>query len=394
MKAFPPTAKHDWLNQSNSDFDSLLPLANRQTKLAKNLNEEQAVFRLYSLGVVTNRDEWVHDFNRDELGKKVRTFIDEYEAIRSEYGGRDVDNDVVGTTIKWTRDLKRQLRLDTPNEFSHNSSIETLYRPYTRMFMYYHQNLNEMQYQLPQVFPHGQPRQNKVLCFSGTSSSKPFSVLATDAVYSLDLLEKTQSLPLYRYTEGGRRVSNITQWGLRQFREHYGDESITAEQVFAYTYAVLHDPVYRRDYAVDLLREFPRLPLYHDFDVWARMGQELLDLHIGFESAEPYPLRREETGAPPGKPKLRADKERGVIVLDDATRLTGVPETAWRYRLGSRSALEWVFDQYRERKPRDPTIAARFDTYRFADHKERVIDLLRRVCAVSVRTMEIVDGMA
>ena len=135
--------------------------------------------------------------------------------------------------------------------------------------------------------------------------------------------------------------------------------------------------------------EFPRLPLYDDFDAWARMGQDLLDLHIGFESAELYPLEREETGKEPDKPKLRADKERGIVVIDDATRLTGVPGDAWRYRLGNRSALEWVLDQYKERKPKDPTIAARFDTYRFADHKDRVIDLLRRVCTVSVKTMEI-----
>ena len=212
--------------------------------------------------------------------------------------------------------------------------------------------------------------------------------------------------PLYRYVGDGRRVSNITQWGIRLINDHYrkewgkdfekvaGKGGITAEQIFAYTYAVLHDPVYRHDYEVDLRREFPRLPLYHDLDVWARMGQELLDLHIGFESAEPYPLEQQETGKEPGKPKLRADKERGVIVLDDATRLTGVPERAWAYRLGSRSALEWVLDQYKERKPKDPTIAARFDTYRFADYKERVIDLLRRVCTVSVETMDIVDDMA
>ena len=191
-----------------------------------------------------------------------------------------------------------------------------------------------------------------------------------------------QCLPLYRYDRRkAERVSNITQWGIRLVNDHYrkewgkdfekvaGKDGITVEQIFAYTYAVLHDPVYRHDYAVDLLREFPRLPLYHDFDVWARMGQGLLDLHIGFESAKPFPLAREETGKEPGKPKLRADKERGVIILDDATRLTGVPPDAWRYRLGSRSALEWVLDQYKERKPKDPTIAARFDTYRFADYK-------------------------
>ena len=77
---------------------------------------------------------------------------------------------------------------------------------------------------------------------------------------------------------------------------------------------------------------------------------------------------------------LRADKERGSIRIDEQTTLTGVPADAWRYQLGSRSALEWVLDQYKERKPRDPTIRERFNTYRFADHKERVIDLLRRVC--------------
>ena len=71
-----------------------------------------------------------------------------------------------------------------------------------------------------------------------------------------------------------------------------------------------------------------------------------------------------------------------------------MPPDAWRYKLGSRSALEWVLDQYKEKKPRDPTIRERFDTYRFADHKERVIDLLMRVCAVSVKTMDIVDRMA
>ena len=80
--------------------------------------------------------------------------------------------------------------------------------------------------------------------------------------------------------------------------------------------------------------------------------------------------------------------------MDETTRLTGIPEVAWSYRLGNRSAIEWVLDQYKERKPRDPTIAERFNTYRFADHKERVIDLLRRVCTVSVRTMEVVDKIA
>jgi len=190
----------------------------------------------------------------------------------------------------------------------------------------------------------------------------------------------------------GERVRNITEWGLRQFREHYGDDSITAEDIFAYTYAMLHDPAYRQKYEVDLRREFPRVYFQEDFAWWASKGQELLDLHLGFETAEPYPLERQDKdGVTPRRAILRADKERGIITLDEQTTLAGVPWQAWEYRLGSRSALEWVLDQYKEKKPRDPTIRERFNTYRFADHKERVIDLLQRVCTVSVKTFEIVE---
>jgi len=247
---------------------------------------------------------------------------------------------------------------------------------------------------------------NKLINF--LVNGRAFCVLATDKITDFHFAGDTQSLPLYRYTADGELVSNITEWGLRRINEHYrkewGDhfhsiypDGIAAEDIFSYTYAVLHDPVYRHDYRVDLLREFPRLPLYHDFDTWAKMGQELLDLHIGFETAEPHPLQRHDVGARHASPLraiLSADKEAGTIRLDEQTALSGVPEDAWRYQLGSRSALEWVLDQYKEKKPRDPTIRERFNTYRFADYKEQVIDLLQRVCTVSVKTMDIVDGMA
>ncbi len=388
-----PDAKGNWLNQSNSDFETLMPLANRQTKLAKTVADEQAVFGLYSLGVITARDEWVYDFDPDHLGSKVRVFINEYEESRAMYGGRDVDDAELGTVIKWTRDLKRQLRSDSPNVFDRASVRQTLFRPFVTKHLYFSQNLNEMQYQLPELFPRGASDENLGIWFC--VNGKAFYVLATNRTVDYHFTGDSQCLPLYRYTADGERVSNITEWGLRQFREHYGDEGITAEDIFAYVYAMLHDPAYRYDYRVDLLREFPRVPLYHDFDLWTKMGRELLDLHIGFESAEPYPLEhRDKDSVAPQRAILRADKERGIITLDEQTTLAGVPSDAWRYQLGSRSALEWVLDQYKERKPRDPTIAAKFNSYRFADHKERVIDLLQKVCTVSVKTMEIVDGMA
>ena len=123
-----------------------------------------------------------------------------------------------------------------------------------------------------QLFPHDSLAENKVICFPGNSGGKDFQALATDRLFSHDLLKTTQCLPLYRYTEDGERVSNITRWGIDQINGHYqrewgddfqtlaGEDGITAEQIFAYTYAVLHDPAYRHEYAMDLLREFPRLP--------------------------------------------------------------------------------------------------------------------------------------
>ncbi len=408
-----PDAKSYWLDQSDSGFGELIPLANRETKLAKTVTDEQAVFRLYSMGVVTNRDEWVYDFDPDLLDSKVRSFINEYEESRAEHGGKNVDDSALGTNIKWTRDLKRQLRSDLPNIFERTQVRQTLSRPFVGKYLYFNQNLNEMQYQLPEVFPNGAKDENQAICFC--VNGKHFYTLAADGVFDLHFTGDTQCLPLYRYTPDGQRVSNITQWGLRRFRDHYGDDAITAEDIFAYTYAMLHDPAYRQRYEIDLRREFPCVYFQDDFHWWAGMGRDLLDLHLGFETAEPWPLERQDAGAnnhsPPSPPPgtaggnvrathaspprtiLRADKERNLITLDDHTTLSGIPPEAWQYQLGSRSALEWVLDQYKERKPRDPTIRERFNTYRFADHKDRVIDLLTRVTTVSVQTVRIVDEL-
>jgi predicted helicase len=125
-----------------------------------------------------------------------------------------------------------------------------------------------------------------------------------------------------------------------------------------------------------------------------------MNLHIGYEQVELFKLKRidrpdeksRKAGLAP-KAVLKADKEAGSIVLDNETTLSGIPQDAWAYTLGNRSALEWVLDQYKEKKPKDPTIREKFDTYRFADYKEQVIDLLMRVTTVSVRTISIVNSM-
>ena len=123
-------------------------------------------------------------------------------------------------------------------------------------------------------------------------------------------------------------------------------------------------------------------------------------LHIGYESVEPFALTRIDVpdakaraaGLQP-KAMLRADPVAGSIALDSETTLRGIPPAAWTYKLGNRSAIDWVLDQYKEKKPKDPTIREKFDTYRFADYKEKVIDLLARVTMVSVETVKIVGAM-
>jgi len=151
---------------------------------------------------------------------------------------------------------------------------------------------------------------------------------------------------------------------------------------------------------VNLRREFPRIPLYPDLWAWAAWGKELMELHIGYEKVAPAKLERtdrsdENAKASATSPKtlLKADKDEGRILIDNETTLAGIPAEAWQYRLGNRCALEWILDQYKEKKPKDPTIRERFDTYRFADHKEMVIGLLARVTTVSLKTVKIIEAM-
>jgi predicted helicase len=382
-----PDRDANWIKLADNDFDSLLPLATKAAKLADKPSQEKALFKLYSLGIVTNRDEWVYSEDDASLASKVAFLVDRYNAEVA--GGKGAAN--LGSEIKWTRAVKRDLERGVKYSVDLGRIQESLYRPFVKRRLYMSREINEMQYQIPDLFG-PLAGENRGIAFSAEERVS-FGAIALDEIPNKDIFmpSAAQVVCQWRY-EGGQRIDNITDWGLDQFKKHYtpGREKakrpITKDAIFHYVYGVLHDPVYREKYALNLKREFPRIPFYPDFWTWAAWGEELMNLHIGYETVEPAALKRtdvvdpktKDTGTSP-KVILKADKEAGRIVLDSETTLSGIPEAAWDYRLGNRCAVEWILDQYKEKKPKDPTIREKFNTYRFADYKEKVIDLLTRV---------------
>ncbi|MER8909517.1 N-6 DNA methylase [Mesorhizobium sp. M0854] len=422
-----PDKNANWINLTENDWDSLMPVADKKSKAAKTKAQEKAIFRLYSLGIVTNRDEWAYSNNEVALTKKATHFITVFEREVATWRASDrkgKTSDLVSREIKWTSELEHHLTRGTRLIFDKRNIYQSTYRPFVRKCTYFAPVFTHRPYQNFEFFP---TQASENVGFSVSLEDRAdFGVFASNTVPNKDLFlpNAAQFLPRFRYTGAGERIDNITDWAVKEFQKAYGNKegrdvsgtisppgeeigrsrkaalALTKENIFHYVYGVLHDPVYREKYALNLKREFPRIPFYPDFWKWAEWGRRLMELHIGYESVEPWPLERLDTpdekvratGVAP-KAMLRADRDNGIIRLDTETQLSGVPKEAWDYRLGNRSGLDWILDQYKEKTPKDPTIREKFNTYRFADYKERVIDLLMRVTRVSVDTVAITEAM-
>jgi len=275
-----PDKQSNWINLNKTDFDTLISVADKFTKQTKKVDEEKSIFKVFLLGVVTNRDEWVLDYSEKYLTLKINYLLDVYNKQKEKNIERELLDEELSSKIKWTRQLKKDLRNNQEILFEENKILKSLYRAFSTKYIYYDKHLNEMQYQLPQLFPNIN-KHNKVIIYScGQRAS--FALLATDKIFSLDIFlpNATQSLPLYRYDKEGNRLENITNWGLTQFQTYYQDKTITKENIFHYVYAVLHNPAYRQKYEQNLKRDFPRIPFYDDFFQWVEWGQKLMDLHI------------------------------------------------------------------------------------------------------------------
>ena len=398
-----PDVRYTWLTEGlHAEFDTFIPMGTKEAKVVTDA-VVAVIFKTYSLGVSTNRDAWARNFNRNALAENMNRLIGTYNAEidrwkRRENRDANVDDFVVydNTKIKWSRDLKLDLKRSRIAEYAEGKVKNSLYRPFTKSNLFFDRVMNEEVYSFPSIFPTPETEQeNRVICVAGIGDRKGFGCLTTNRIPSIDLaFEKAQCFPFYTYDEDGRnRRENITDWALEQFRAHYGDEAIGKWDIFHYVYGLLHHPTYRKRYQANLKRDLPHLPYAPDFRGFAKAGGRLGEIHIGYEDADEYPIKKIET---PGKPldwrveKMKLSKDKTEIKYNDFLTLCGIPKKVFDYKLGNRSALEWVINQYCVKTDKRSGIVN--DPNR-EDDPQYIVKLIRKVITVSLETVEIVESL-
>ena len=400
-KEITPDKKHTWLTEGlHAEYDTFLPMGSKEAKAQKGVAAD-VIFKNYSLGVSTNRDVWVCNFNRNTLTENVRGMIYIYNAEVDHWQRREnirteIDEFVVydDTKIKWSSTLKRHMMSGHIAEFAESKFRSTLYRPFTKTELFFDKILIDRPSFSPFTFPTSET-ENRVICVSGIGSNKPFQSLMVDVIPDLHLTGDSQCFPFYTYDEDGtNRQENITDWALAEFRTHYGDDTISKWDIFHYNYGLLHHPDYREKYEMNLKRDLPHIPFAEDFWGFTNAGTALADLHVNYESVPKYDkLKYIET---PGMTvdwrveKMKLSKDKTQLVYNNFLTLDGIPAEVYDYRLGNRSALEWVVDQYRVKTDKRSRIVN--DPNRESEPRY-IVDLIARVTTVSLKTVEIVKNL-
>ncbi len=400
-----PNEKNLWLTEGIVDeYNKFIPMGNFSTKQGK---EDTAVFGMYARGSETARDVWAYNFGREILADNMKATINVYNEYVIRYDlaipKPEIDNFVTddSTKISWSRNLKRDLRQRKLATFAEDKIRRSVYRPFTKRYLFFDRVMNQEVGQLPYFFPKVESK-NLLICVVNEAQI-PFSAQITDCIPALHYGgRQTQCFPFYTYNEDGTgRRENITDWALAQFRAHYAGQSsienpkskIEKWDIFYYVYGLLHHPAYRETYAANLRRELPRLPYAPDFWGFAQAGQKLAKLHVEYEQQPQYPLKFIET---PGEPlnwrveKMRLSKDKTQLKYNDFLTLAGIPAAAFDYRLGNRSALDWVIDQYQIKT--DSRSGITNDPNNLAD-PQYIVRLVGQVITVSLETVQIVNAL-
>ena len=405
-ESIQPDDRYTWLTEGlHAEFDTFIPIGSKEARGQKVVAVD-VIFQTYSTGISTGRDAWVCNFNRNTLRENTNRIIENYNAEVARWAQRpdrdaDLDNFVESddTEIKWSRDLKAKLKRGRTAKYAEHKVRASLYRPFTKSNLYFDQTMDDVLSVFPSIFPTLEIEiENRMICLTDKGSEKPFMVLMSNQLTDRKFVGSgcgTQCFPFYTYDEDGtNRRENITDWALTEFRTHYQDDTITKWDIFHYTYGLLHHPDYREKYEANLKRDLPHIPFAKDFWGFAEAGKRLADLHVDYESQPEYnKLKFIQTPDVPLNwrvEKMKLSKDKSSLIYNDFLTLAGIPPKAFDYRLGTRSALEWIVDQYRIKTDKRSGIVN--DPNR-ADTPQYIVKLIGKVITVSLETVDIVEGL-
>ena len=413
-----PDEHYDWIGQRNSEFAQFYALGSPEAKAGV---ADNAIFRLYSLGLATGRDPYIYNFSRDACGENGRRMTVDYLAAISEL---EQDPNLPAaeaarrhsSNIKWNRELEKNLQRQREAEYNQGFIRRAAYRPFVASNCYTDYTFIQMKYLMDRIFPSGSS-ENRMICVPGKGLKNLFSVIMIDTMSDLNLTEAgAQCFPRYCYPkpveaskvtdalqgieETSDRIDNISDTALRVFRENYHDDAITKDTIFDYVYGVLHAPSYGTEFANDLSKGLPRIPFAPDFHAFAEAGKILAELHIGYETCDKFPLAL--VFSHNGEPQLHhfrltekamrfADDEKTTLIINEHVRLSGIPEEAHRYVVNGRTPLEWYIDRYKIKRDKESGIINDPNGW-FADPRDLVV-AINRIVHVSVESTRIIEGL-
>lgn len=415
-----PNEHGDWISQRNKFFDTLIPI-----EAAKKFDTKStSIFLTHSLGTATSRDAWVYNFSYKELEINIKTTINFYNQQRVDYKGELENNKKLtfdefckndASKISWNDSLRSLCSKNVALDFRKGEMRTGLYRPFCKIQLYFDRNFIQRPYQLPKLFPNNKLN-NLIICVSGLGGTKNNSVIIASTIIDLNCLDAgTQCFPLYYYEErnkqnnslfdeGGKsefiRRDGVSDFILERARKQYGN-NITKEDVFYYVYGFLHSPEYRQTFVNDLKKMLPRLPLVDDVrDFWkfSKAGRQLADLHINYETVEPY-KDVVVTGTESGfytVEKMRYPKkgQKDTIIFNSKITLSNIPTKAYEYVVNGKSAIDWIMERYQITTHKESGIKNNPNDWADEVGNPRyILDLLLSVINVSVQTVDIVESL-
>jgi predicted helicase len=420
-----PDEHGDWLKQRDDSFGEHIVMGDKK-------GEGLVLFDNYSGGVKTNRDAWTYNASPAKLQANMSAMIaffnTEVERFNALHSGLDskartekVDKfiDPDPTRISWSVFIKQELAKGRTFEFQSASMMPSLYRPFDKQWLYFNRTFNERVLQMPRIFPEKQV-ENLVICVTGLGEATTFSSMISNVLPNFHFVAGSQCFPLYLYdetaqaskgdlfaepVEGGlRRRDAITDAGLTHFQAAYPGESISKEDLFYYVYGILHSPDYRERFADNLSKELPRIPAVKksaDFWAFSKAGRALAELHLNYETVEPYPLTIEAKGTLTNadyrveKMKFAKKGDKTTVIYNHRITLKGIPEAAWDYVVNGKAALDWVMERQAVRTDKASGIVNDANDWAVETmgNPKYPLELFQRVITVSVETQKIVKAL-